>query len=308
MKIHEAARQTGLTKKAIRFYEQEGLISPSIDETNGYREYDNEDLRRLVEITLFRRLNIPVKEIKMAMQQPDHVHHLLAEHKSRLEAEMKQMERSKNLIETILENPDHKSEELMSKWKLLSDSIDLDNRQKAGYIREKLLELFPGTYGAMIVHHFEPFLDIQMDSERKEKAWLNIIAYLDETDIEYPPGFEEMFNGMPDGLLEQYKEQLTDDMKKLMHLTKEEEKDYEAKVIEAFKRLTSGNEQAFSEKFKIGKDFKQELSRNGYYDVFIKNFIILSDEYRNYHRFLRRLQKKLQTELPEPWSRMERQE
>jgi hypothetical protein len=178
--------------------------------------------------------------------------------------------------------------------KLLSDSIDLDNRQKASYIKEKLMELFPGTYGKMIVLHFAPFLDIQLDSEKKEKAWLNIITYLDETDIEYPPGFAAMFSGMSEDFFDQYNYQNTEDMKKIVNLTKEEEKDYETKVFEAFERLTDESYLAVhSEKLKIGRELRIELERNGFYDVFIKNFIILSVDYRKYHRFLLKLQRKL---------------
>ena len=39
MNIKETARQTGLTKKAIKYYEQEGLITVSKNPDNGYREY-----------------------------------------------------------------------------------------------------------------------------------------------------------------------------------------------------------------------------------------------------------------------------
>lgn len=39
MNISEIERVTGISKQAIRFYEKEGLISPSRNQLNQYREY-----------------------------------------------------------------------------------------------------------------------------------------------------------------------------------------------------------------------------------------------------------------------------
>ncbi|MBC7342044.1 MAG: MerR family DNA-binding transcriptional regulator [Clostridia bacterium] len=39
MNIWEVAKATGLTKKAIRYYEKMGLLSPAINQDNNYRDY-----------------------------------------------------------------------------------------------------------------------------------------------------------------------------------------------------------------------------------------------------------------------------
>ena len=39
MKINEVEAAVGVTKKNIRFYEEEGLISPRRESGNGYRSY-----------------------------------------------------------------------------------------------------------------------------------------------------------------------------------------------------------------------------------------------------------------------------
>lgn len=46
MKIKEAALATGLTERAIRLYEEHGLISPSVTVKNGrdFRDYTEETL------------------------------------------------------------------------------------------------------------------------------------------------------------------------------------------------------------------------------------------------------------------------
>ena len=51
MRIHEVCQATGLTKKAINWYEEQGLIAVPTDE-NGYRDFQDADIQKLKEIGL----------------------------------------------------------------------------------------------------------------------------------------------------------------------------------------------------------------------------------------------------------------
>lgn len=64
MKINEVEQQVGVSKKNIRFYEQQGLLSPKRNSENGYREYDETDVLRLKKIKLLRKLSLPIEEIR----------------------------------------------------------------------------------------------------------------------------------------------------------------------------------------------------------------------------------------------------
>ena len=64
MRINEVEQAIGITKKNIRFYEQEGLLNPSRNLSNGYRDYSEEDLETLRQIKLLRKLDIPLEEIR----------------------------------------------------------------------------------------------------------------------------------------------------------------------------------------------------------------------------------------------------
>lgn len=64
MKINEVEQRVGVTKKNIRFYEQQGLLHPKRNSENGYREYDEEDVNCLKKIKLLRKLSIPIEEIR----------------------------------------------------------------------------------------------------------------------------------------------------------------------------------------------------------------------------------------------------
>lgn len=65
MKINEVETLIGMTKKNIRFYEDQGLIYPERDITNGYRSYNEKDIKRLEQIMLFRKLGVPIEEIRL---------------------------------------------------------------------------------------------------------------------------------------------------------------------------------------------------------------------------------------------------
>lgn len=52
MNISDVAKKTGLTSKAIRFYEEKGLVTPPLRSENGYRSYTQ---RHLDELTLLRQ-------------------------------------------------------------------------------------------------------------------------------------------------------------------------------------------------------------------------------------------------------------
>ncbi len=64
MKINEVEQAVGITKKSIRYYEQEGLLKPSRNLSNGYRDYSQEDVETLLSIKLLRKLGIPIEDIK----------------------------------------------------------------------------------------------------------------------------------------------------------------------------------------------------------------------------------------------------
>lgn len=64
MKINEVEQQVGITKKNIRFYEQQGLLKPKRNMENGYRDYAEEDITELKKIKLLRKLSLPIEEIR----------------------------------------------------------------------------------------------------------------------------------------------------------------------------------------------------------------------------------------------------
>ena len=67
MKIQQVEELVGITKKNIRFYEEQGLLSPGRAE-NGYREYGQGDVLRLKQIKLLRKLAVPIGDIRAVLK------------------------------------------------------------------------------------------------------------------------------------------------------------------------------------------------------------------------------------------------
>lgn len=65
MKIYQVEELVGITKKNIRFYEDEGLLNPERNPENGYREYSLADVGQLQKIKLLRKLSVPIEDIRL---------------------------------------------------------------------------------------------------------------------------------------------------------------------------------------------------------------------------------------------------
>ena len=65
MKIYQVEELVGITKKNIRFYEEQKLLCPKRNPENDYREYSLEDVRQLEKIKLLRKLSVPIEEIRL---------------------------------------------------------------------------------------------------------------------------------------------------------------------------------------------------------------------------------------------------
>ncbi|WP_438918999.1 Cu(I)-responsive transcriptional regulator [Kosakonia cowanii] len=62
MNISDVAKKTGLTSKAIRFYEQKGLVTPPFRGENGYRSYNQQHLNELTLLRQARQVGFNLEE------------------------------------------------------------------------------------------------------------------------------------------------------------------------------------------------------------------------------------------------------
>jgi DNA-binding transcriptional MerR regulator len=86
MSIGRFARLTGLTVKALRHYDELGLLRPaSVDAETGYRSYGAEQVRPAETIRALRRLELPLDEIAAVLEtdDPTLVRRVLVDHQRR---------------------------------------------------------------------------------------------------------------------------------------------------------------------------------------------------------------------------------
>ena len=89
--INQAEQLTGVSKRNIRFYEKEGLLTPERNPKNGYRSYDEADIRRIQLIKMLRMVDMPLEEIKQVLEDELEFKEAILNHQSRLEQKMQEV-------------------------------------------------------------------------------------------------------------------------------------------------------------------------------------------------------------------------
>ena len=83
--VHEVSRLTGVSIRALQYYDRIGLLRPSARTAAGYRLYGDEDIAKLRQILLYRELEFPLKEIRELLSLPQ------AEQKSHLSGQIRRL-------------------------------------------------------------------------------------------------------------------------------------------------------------------------------------------------------------------------
>ena len=115
MKIKDVSQITGLSKKTIRFYEEEGLIEPEKTYQNGraYRTYTQAHIQTLNDVALLRRARFSVEEIKTILSTPEEIPALFESYRQRLRTEKDALVQVLAVVDEIA------AEELTSKEALM---------------------------------------------------------------------------------------------------------------------------------------------------------------------------------------------
>ena len=71
LQIGELAKQTGLSIRTLRYYDEIGLLMPSHRTEAEYRLYSEADIARLQQISSLRQLGFALKEIRQCLENPD---------------------------------------------------------------------------------------------------------------------------------------------------------------------------------------------------------------------------------------------
>lgn len=110
MKIKKIAETLHISSRAVRFYEEKGLLSPPKNDS-GYRTFDEADIRRLQVVIALREAGMPIEEIRRAIvtdasgepEEPESIRRGLELQRSALAAKWIEAKRMLGYIDSLLD-------------------------------------------------------------------------------------------------------------------------------------------------------------------------------------------------------------
>ena len=280
MRLNEVIKQVDLSKRAIKFYEEKGLLKTKRD-SNGYRNYTDKDISLLKEISSYRKMGIGLSDIKEILNDKSVLKQILIEKKKEITISQNELE----ALEKFIEN--NNIEELY-------DSVDYKT------LADAIQNSIPGFYGYYFLNHFLPYLQIRIQTKEQQEAYNRLIEFWDNTNIRIP--FLMKLNSWILFKLNSKKslivqiEQIDSQIKEMLNPTEEEYEKLKKKVNDGYKLKNS----IFYKYSLIGisqRRFMKELQNKGYNDIFIPSMIALSPKYKEYHNALMAINKRICDDL-----------
>lgn len=280
MRLNEAIKQVDLSKRAIKFYEEKGLLKTKRD-SNGYRNYTDEDIRLLKEISSYRKMGIGLADIKRILVDKSVLKQILIEKKKEITSYKKELE----ALEMFIENNDIEEFYNSVDYKTVADAIQ---------------NSIPGFYGYYFLNHFLPYLQIRIQTKEQQDAYNRIIEFWDNTNIRIPFLMRLsswiMFKLNSEKSLKSQFEQLDSRIKKILDPTEQEYEKLKKEVYDGYKLKNN----IFYKYSLVGisqRRFMKELQNKGYNDIFIPSMIALSPKYKEYHNALMAINKRICDDL-----------
>jgi len=107
--IGNVARRAGVQPSAIRYYERQGILQPTVRGANGYRSYDNDVVKLLLFVKRAQSLGITLKEIRPLLnlatqgQKPcSHVKQVARRHLNEVNQKIRELQLLREELHTLL--------------------------------------------------------------------------------------------------------------------------------------------------------------------------------------------------------------
>ena len=276
MLLNEIANEVGMTKRAIKYYEEKGLLSVN-KSNNGYRDYFPNDVDTLKRISVYRKLGVSVKDIKSLLENNDK-DVLVRIYSEKMQDKILQ-DHELNALKQFIEDDDVNKIDEMLDYQSVEDAIQslLPDKEWNDYFKS----------------HFKPFLDIRLETPEQKQALRNILMYCDETTLKIPLIMRismKINSGVnketrtADEMIAYYRDMSEGEYSKLKEMT-----------LQGVK-IKSGilkYHPAFVAQRKLQKEFQNK----GYNDILIPNMIVLSPLYAEYKANLDKVNDKICREL-----------
>ncbi|WP_438588625.1 MerR family transcriptional regulator [Dubosiella newyorkensis] len=276
MLLNEIVKEVGMTKRAIKYYEEKGLLSVKKDD-NGYRNYTKENVEILKKISIYRKLGIGIDDVKKLLETGDKKILLNIYHQK-----LQEMQTEKSELEALKEfiddgDPDKANE--------LLDYETIENAIESMLPEEK--------WADYLISHFKPFLNVRIKTSEQKQALKNLLEYCDETTLKIP-FMMRLGTKLAGGIINETR--TADEMIAFYRDMSEEEYERLKDGVLKGAKLKSGILKYYPAYIAQRKMMK-EFQNKGYNDIFIPNLMILSPKYGEYKSALDRVNDSICREL-----------
>lgn len=275
MLLNEIIEEVGMTKRAVKFYEEKGLLTVQKD-SNGYRNYTDQDVEILKRISVYRKLGIGIKDIQRILSGEDESI-LLSIYQEKLNEHKLRDEEIKALREFIDDRDATKANELID-YHTVENAIET---------------LLPGEWGNYFRQHFKPFLYVRIKTEEQKQALKNILTYCDETTLKIP---FMMKLGAKISRFIPFETKTAEEM--ISYYRDMDESRYEVLKEQVMKGVKIKNGiMKYHPAFVAQRKMMRELQNKGYNDIFIPNLKALSQQYAEYKNAMDKVNDRICREL-----------
>ncbi|MEV0739483.1 MerR family transcriptional regulator [Streptomyces sp. NPDC050549] len=188
--IGDVAHRTGLSVSAIRFYADEGVVTPTDLTGGGFRQYDMHAIARLELVRTLRDLGAGLDDIRRVLGTETTLHDLVLTHLRLVEDQLRQFRARSAVLRTIVRQ--HTTTEQVSLMHKLVSMSDDDRDRLIGefwdYVTEGL-DVHPAYIEQL--HSKRPHLPEEPSTEQLE-AWIELAEIV--RDLEFRTALRDFFH------------------------------------------------------------------------------------------------------------------
>ena len=284
MLINEVCRECSLTKKAIEYYIEQGIVVPAIQE-NGYRNFSDEDIVVLKKVFVLRTLGLSVADIHDILSNKDAA--ALNEVYHRKAVQMFLQQEKQELIQELASKHD---------WEQIQGS--LHRLQEKQMVLERLTDAFPGYYGKFLCLHFAPYLNGPVLTDTQQEAFDAIIAFLDSVDFDISDDLKGYLDEITLNLGSGFMQAASSVINEAVSETEKYIADHHEE-IESYLAYKRSEEYETTPAGRLEKELRRFNSMSGYNDIFIPAMCRLSESYRKYQEGLSAASEMFSQKYPE---------
>ena len=114
--VTQIAKQFGISRTTILYYEKEELLIPAYRSENGYRWYSDKEIKRLEAITSYRSYGLSVSSIRTLLNRSGESQtQILKDHFNELEREIQNLRAQQKAVVVLLQEPSLLEENIVNK-------------------------------------------------------------------------------------------------------------------------------------------------------------------------------------------------